>query len=406
MRQTLCSAGILAMACSALWSGSTHADWTQFRGTDTTGVAADQKLPASFEGKDNIAWQTDLPGRGLSSPIIVGDRVYLTASSGAEQDRLHVLCFDAESGKQIWERQFWSTGNTTCHPKTCMAAPTPASDGKNIYAFYSTNDLICLDLDGNLKWLRGLTSDYPNASNSVGMSSSPIVIDDTVIVQVESQSDAFVAGIDTATGENRWKMPRDRSPNWTSPILLPIGDNKNAVLLQASSGLVACEPKTGEVIWSLDTKCSSIPSAVVAGSVVFAPADGLTALELVEGKQPKVLWSEKRLGPSTPSPIVDNGRVYIVNGAGVLNCADAKTGEILWRLRLKGPYSSSPVAAGGLLYFVNEDGQVQVVEPGDKEGKLLSTGELGQMVLCTPAVSGNAMFLRSDKRLWKLAKDS
>jgi len=133
----------------------TAADWPQFRGADTTGVAPDQKVPKSLG--DHLAWTVDLPGRGLSGPIVVGGRVFLTASSGYQQDRLHVLCFDAPTGKKLWERQFWATGRTLCHPKMCNATPTPASDGRRVFAFFSSNDVVCLDLEGNLLWMRGLT---------------------------------------------------------------------------------------------------------------------------------------------------------------------------------------------------------------------------------------------------------
>ena len=184
---------ILAIASTVLFGG---ADWPQFRGADSSGVAADSNLPTEIG--ENIAWSAELPGRGLSGPIVVGGRVLLTASSGYQQDRLHVLCFDAKSGKKLWERQFWATGRTLCHPKMCNATPTPASDGKRVFAFYSSNDVICLDLDGNLEWMRGMTHDYPNASNSLGMASSPVVAGDTLIVPVENLSESFTAGLDPA----------------------------------------------------------------------------------------------------------------------------------------------------------------------------------------------------------------
>lgn len=393
---------LIGWACAP----SFGADWKQFRGTDNSSIGDANDLPTTFGENANIAWTKSLPGRGLSSPIVIGERVVVTASSGADQDRLHVLCFSARSGEQFWERQFWATGNTTCHPKTSMAAPTPASDGQRIFAFYSTNDLFCLDLDGNLLWLRGLTSDYPNASNSVGMSSSPVVVEDVVVVQIECQSDSFVAGIDTNTGENIWKIDRPRGANWASPVVLPLGPRgAKAVLLQCAGGVAAVEPRTGKKLWEVEGKCSTIPSAVVAGDTIFVPVDGLAALKMTgPTDKPEVIWKEQRLGPSTPSPIVYQDRVYIINGAGVLNCADAKSGAILWRLRLKGPFSSTPVAARGLLFIANEEGTVHVVRPGDQEGAIVGTGNLGEMILCTPAVALDALFVRSDGKLWKVAK--
>ena len=157
-------------------------------------VSPDAQPPAEWSETKNVAWKVELPGRGPSSPIVVGDRVIVTCSSGVKQDRLHVLCFDAKDGKRLWERQFWATGRTLSHPASANAACTPASDGKLIFAFYSSNDLACLDLDGNLKWFRGLAYDFPHAGNDVGMSSSPLVVGDVVVAQVECQGDSFAAG--------------------------------------------------------------------------------------------------------------------------------------------------------------------------------------------------------------------
>ncbi|HTD67604.1 MAG TPA: PQQ-binding-like beta-propeller repeat protein, partial [Candidatus Limnocylindria bacterium] len=152
------------------------ADWPQFRGPLGNGIASAADVPAKLD-TNSIAWAADLPGRGLSSPIIIGDRVFVTCSSGPKQDRLHVICFNAKDGTKRWERRFWATGRTMSHDKTSVAAPTPASDGERIFAIFSSNDLVCLDLEGNLIWIRGLTRDYPNASNSLGMSSSLTVTD-------------------------------------------------------------------------------------------------------------------------------------------------------------------------------------------------------------------------------------
>lgn len=175
----------LAFLCCFAAFTTRAGDWRQFRGPQGTGVSDEANLPTVLDAKKNIAWKIPLPGRGLSSPIIVGDRIFVTCSSGARQERLHVICFNAKDGTKRWERQFWATGRTICHEKISVAAPTPASDGERIFAIFSSSDLICLDLDGNLLWLRGLMRDYPNASNSLGLSSSPVVADGTLVTQVE-----------------------------------------------------------------------------------------------------------------------------------------------------------------------------------------------------------------------------
>lgn len=407
-RSRILSRPLLALIpLASLWlasSGSVAAaDWLQFRGTDAQGAAPAENLPVDFSTGEAIAWRADLPGEGVASPIVVGDRVIVSASSGYRHDRLHVLCFDAASGSSLWERQFWATGRTGHHPTSAVAAPTPASDGEAVYVLYSSNDLVCLDLDGNLRWLRGLTSDYPTAANDVGMASSCLVVGDTVVVQVESQGESFAAGIDTASGETRWRLERPRQANWASPsVLRGTGDAPDLVLLQCSSHFSAHDPRTGEAVWSLDAACSGIPSSTAADGNVYVPAEGLTALRPSAARdQWEVLWRDNRLAPGNSSPVVYDGRIYILNRAGVLICADAANGEAVWRERLKGPFWATPVLAGGHLYCVNQDGQVQVVALGE-EGKLVATNELGESILATPAVANGAMYLRSDAHLWKI----
>lgn len=387
------------------------ADWPQFRGADTTGVSAD-KLPTRLG--DHVRWTADLPGRGLSGPIVVGNQVILTASSGFAQDRLHVLSFNAKTGELDWERQFWATGRTLCHEKMCNATPTSASDGKRIFAFYSSNDLICLDLAGNLLWFRGLTHDYQNASNSLGMSSSPVVVGDTLIVQVENDSESLALGINVETGENRWKLDRPVLANWTSPSVVTAAKPEDSlVLLQSGKSLLAVEPRTGKTRWEFDQPCSTIPSATVANGIVYVPSKGLTALDVKKPEEgPLQVWSSGKLGSSTPSPLVMADKVYAVGGAGVLTAADAKSGDNLWQIRLQvklddrtsgGQFSATPVAADGYIYLFNEEGVGLVVNTGGEKGEVVSSHDFKEQILGTPAISNGALYVRSDKHLWKIA---
>lgn len=387
----------------------TGADWLQFRGNDVSGVSVTSEIPATWSEKENVAWKVDLPGRGLSGAIVIDDQVVVTASSGFRQDRLHVLSFDRDSGKKNWERQFWATGRTMTHPKMCVATPTPASDGERIFAFYSSNDVVCLDLDGNLLWLRGLTHDFPNASNSLGMASSPIVIGDTLVVQVENDAESFATGLDTSNGKARWKKVRPKRANWTSPTMWQDGDSKAIALLQSSAGIEAIDPHTGKTLWKFGNGASTIPSSVVTDDSLLVPSNGLTALRLGENvdpdsKGPEVLWNDNRLGPGTSSPIVVAGKVFVINRAGVLQAADINTGSVLWRLRLKGPFSATPVAAGNHLIFFNEDGVAQVVDISGAEGEIVGENTVGETILSTPAIADNELYVRSDGHLWKIAK--
>ncbi len=197
--------------------GSSHgrndcADWRGFRG-DGGSVAARQRPPAKWNAEtgENVAWKITPPGRGVSGPIVVGDNVIVTSSNGPREGRLHVSCFDAVTGKERWGRQFWATGSTLCHPMSAVACNTPVSDGERIYAQFSSNDLVCLDLSGNLIWFRGLNFDYPAARHDAGMASSPVVVGDTLVVQVESQGESFAAGLDKYTGQDRWRLERSKA---------------------------------------------------------------------------------------------------------------------------------------------------------------------------------------------------
>ena len=258
----------LCLLLALLLTSARAADWPQFRGPDSTAVAPDAELPA----QPKIDWSVPLPGRGLASPIVVGDRVYVSCSSGPKQERLHLICFSAADGAAIWERQLRATGRTMSHPKTSIASSSPCSAGGRVFALWSSNDLAAFDLEGNLLWVRGLTADYPNASNSLGMASSPIVIGETLVVMIENDSESYSLGLDVKTGRNLWKLDRPKAANWTSPYPLRSADGANPlVLLQSSKGLEAVDPVSGSRVWAYTEGASTSSSGVVAGGIVYAP---------------------------------------------------------------------------------------------------------------------------------------
>jgi len=397
----LLSAFALGVAAPAI-----AADWPQFRGPESTAVAPDGQIPA----EPKIGWSVSLPGRGLSSPIVVGQKIFLTCASGPEQERLHLFCLEAASGRQFWERQLQATGRTMTQPKNSVASCTPCSDGQRIFALWSSNDLAAFDLDGNLLWLRGLTADYPNASNSLGMASSPVVIGDTLVVMIENDSESYALGIDVKSGGNLWKLDRPKAANWTSPLPWRAnGHASPAALLQSSKGLLAVDVASGSRLWEYTEGASTMSSSVVADGVVYASSNGVTAL--LPGStdpSPRQLWRSKQINPATISPVVLGDRIYSLNGAGVISAAETRTGDIKWKLRVTGPFSGSPVAAGVRLLVVNEKGLVQVVDTTAPEGAI--TGKLQlplkenskELILCTPAISGTHVFVRTDSTLWEL----
>jgi outer membrane protein assembly factor BamB len=276
-----------------------------------------------------------------------------------------------------------------------------------VFALFSSNDLFCLDLNGNLLWLRGLTHDYANASNSLGMASSLLVAGDTLITQIENDSESFTAGLDLTSGLNRWKIDRPKAANWTSPLLLantPAGD---VVAIQSSKGISAVFPKDGTTAWEYAGGASTIPSSAQAGGLLVVPSNGLTALTPASaGAEPAIAWQNGQLQPATASPTVDGDKVYFLNGAGVLTAARLTDGERLWRLRLEGPFGGSPVVASGFLYIFSERGSGQCVDLRGDEGVVTGSIDLGEPIQCTPAISGDALYVRSDGRLWKIAGES
>ncbi len=396
---------LLTFTFAALANGAAAGDWTGFRGPLGNGVSDEVGLPVALNAKKHISWRIDLPGRGLSSPLVVGNRVFVTASAGTRQDQLQIICLNAADGSVIWQRQFWAMGSTMCHNKTSIAAPTPVTDGRLLFAIFSSNDLFCLDLDGNLQWLRGMTLDYPNARNSLGMASSLVLAGGVLVAQVENDSESFTAGLDKQTGVNLWRVDRPKAANWTTATVQKIGSGAEMLLLQSGGGIHAVNPKNGEVVWHYADGASTIPSSALAGGVLYVPSHGLTALELADdGRSFKQKWRSSRLRPGTASPLVHRDRVYSLNNAGVLTCGDTDSGKRLWQLRLDGPFGGSPVVADNHLYAFNEEGKAQVVDLSAPEGRIAGEMDLGEMIQCSPAVSNGALYVRSNGRIWKIAR--
>jgi outer membrane protein assembly factor BamB len=392
-------ATILAAACGGFVAAG---DWPQFRGPSGAAVSDEIGLPVKWGPKDNIRWQADLPGRGVSSPVVVGDRVYVTASSGYHESRLHVLCFAVADGKKLWERQFASTGQTMCHPKTCMAAPTPAADGKRVVALFATGDLAAFNPNGDLLWYRSLERDYPDITNQVGMAASPVLYKDVLLLPMENAGDSFAAGLDADTGKTLWRAPRSRDIDWVTPLVME-ANGKAAAVFQTAQDLTAFDPLTGKALWTYAGEnmglIPSIPSPILGDGLIFVAGRNFMALKPADdGTTPEVVWKSPKLNSSYATALFHKGRVYGLVGVGV-NCVNAKDGEVVWQQRIKGSFSASPVLADGKLYVVAEDGATTVIEVGDKP-KVLATNALGETILATPAVAGGALFLRSDQHLW------
>jgi outer membrane protein assembly factor BamB len=399
MRNFLASLGLLVFVF-----GGKAEDWPQFRGPGGTGVSAETGLPVRWSATQNIRWKVDLPGRGLSNPVIARGRLFLTACSGPEQQRLHVLCFEAATGKLLWQRKFRATGTTLCHDKTCMAAPTPVTDGLHVYALFASGDLVGLDRDGNLLWVRSLTGDYPTVGNNVGMAASPIIWQDVLIVPLENAGESYGLGIDTRTGRNRWKVQRPRGINWVTPLLYQIG-TRVEVVFQTGQELTAYDPATGAKLWSLAGKpLSTIPSPTFGAGLILTPGSKFLAVRpgaVSEGV--RVSWEARKLPTSYCSPLCYKDRIYTVSGQGIVFCADVATGKPFWDVRLQGQFAASPLAAGGKIYVANEEGTTTVLAAGGDKAEVLAMNALPDVILASPAAAQGALYLRSDRHLYCIA---
>lgn len=382
----------------------TAAEWPQFKGPNATGVSTEKNLPAEWSKDKGIKWKATLPSRGVSSPVVAGGKVYVTCSSGTHDDRLHVLCFDAATGKQLWHRQLQGTGGTACHPKTCMAANTPVADETGVYALFATADIAAFDADGTLRWYRSLVGDYPTITNQVGMASSPILVKDRVIVPMDNAGESFLAALDTKYGKNVWKVERKRDINWVTPVVREV-DGKTEVLFAGPDGLTAYDAANGDKRWNHKAGLNLIPTVVVDGDALYLPGSGVTKVKLTDkGVADKPEWDSKSVRPGMPSPLVYAGKVWAANGQGILTCADAKTGKEVFTERVKGAFSASPVAGDGKVYFLNETGVCTVLDANAKTFELLAANELGEETLGTPAISNGLIFIRTDKALYAMSK--
>lgn len=385
-------------------------DWPAFRGHDARSVVGEENLPVELSDSKNLAWKVELPGRGPASPIIVGDKVFVSCSGGSGEEILYVVCFEAASGKKLWQRQFRATGRCFCHPLSANAAPTPVSDGESIFAFYSSNDLVCLDLEGNLKWYRGLAVDHPKAGHDTGMSSSPVICGDLVICQVENQADSFVTAVRKSDGTTAWEIPRPRDASWSSPIVFNDRNGKPLCLLCSADRVTVVDGLSGKTVWEKEGRGNPISSASIENGTLYLPIDGTTAVKLNDGGSFDALWSSSRAAPGSASTVLYDNMLYMMGRGGVVSCFRAVDGERVWQSRVGGQFWSTPLVAGSLMYLFAQDGTVSVIrlsgDASDEAERIVHTHKFeGEVFLATPAVSGEAIFIRSDKFLYKFARD-
>lgn len=377
-------------------------DWPQFRGPNASGVSDEKDLPVSWGPGENVKWKIETPGRSVASPVVFGKKVFITSSSGVRNDRLHVQCIDADTGKLLWHRQLAATGNTGHHPKSSMAAPSPCVNAEGVYCLFATADMAAYDLDGNLKWYRSLAEDYPNIANQVGMASSPILFKDFLIVPMDTAGDSFLAAVDTTYGKNVWKIDRPRDINWVTPTLRTTGAAAE-LIFASTKETISYTVTDGKKAWTYAGEGGSVPTAVTAGDKILLPTrSNLICVQPGAKGQMKEVWKSAKLAPGNSSPLVYDGKVYSIGRAGTLLAANLSDGKELWSERVtkgKGAFWASPIAGDGKIYTFDDAGVCTVVKAGDT-ASVLATNDLKEEIMGTPAIANGSIYIRTVNGLY------
>jgi outer membrane protein assembly factor BamB len=385
---------------------ATGADWPGWRGPAGTGISTEKDLPTKWSATENVRWKVPLSGAGVSAPVVSGERIFLTASDGRGSDRLHVYCYQRGDGKELWHTALFGSAQPEGQfPAGGMAVPTPATDGKHLYALFGTGDLVCLDLEGKPVWMRSLAQEYGPFRNRWGMGASPILVGDLLVVLVDHWGQSYLLGIDATTGGNRWKTNRDASVNWSSPVAVKAG-GKTHLVVTGTYLVKGYDAADGAELWKVDgMMMQCIPSPVAEGDIVYAVSGrkGPTLAIRLDGAKgdlaKNIIWRHTRGAPFVPSGLVYAGHYYLIDDEGFGTCLDAGTGAEVWRQRMGGRYQASLLAGDGKIYYTNLDGVVSVIKAGAKF-ELLSRNQLGEAVVASPAVSNGRLFLRGEKHLY------
>lgn len=402
-------------------------DWTGFRGRAHQGVADAQNLPTEWDGQQNILWRTDLPGPGTSSPILLGDRIYLTCYTGygldaenpGNQDDLvrHVVCLDRASGQHFWTRDFpakmpesrYQPGLDSMHG---YASSTLATDGERLYAFFGASGLYCLDLEGAEQWRKDLGS----GTHGWGSATTPLVYDDLVIVNASIESGSLVA-LDKQSGGERWRVEGiDRC--WASPVLVQ-APNRAEVVLNVPGRITAYEPQSGDELWRCDG-CPDgylCPSTISHEGVVYAiGARRNTAIAVRAGgsgdvTESHVLW-RKEFGSNVCSPVYADGYLYWLHEKdGVFYCLDAQSGELQYRERVRprpGIVYASPTLADGKIYQTSRENATYVFAPNPEEMEQIAVNTMpgdDSRTNASLAVGQDRLFLRTDEAIYCIGKE-
>ena len=427
-------------------------NWPSFRGIGARGVADGQKAPIEWnvEEKQNLLWQTPIEGLGLSCPVIWQDRLFITTAvtegdkgdlriglygdvASVEEDNVYefrLICLNKKTGEIEWQKTATKKKPAVKrHTKSSHANPTPATDGKHVVAFFGSEGLFCYNVEGTLLWEKDLgfldSGWFYDPGYQWGFGSSPIIFNDTVIVQCDIQKESFIAAFSLSDGSEVWRTPREEIPSWSSPTVHEF-DGLPMLLTGGTKAARGYDARTGELLWSLQEHSEIVvPTPFVAHDLIFL-ASGYRPVQPIYAVRPEargdisldgdsltsefVSWSTKRGGPYMPTPIVYGDYLYCCGNSGILDCYEAATGDKVYTKRMRAPggalaFTGSPVASDGHLYLPAEDGRVLVVKAGP-EFELVATNKAGESVLSTPAISDGVFYLRTQDSMIAVGEKS
>ncbi len=429
-------------------AASAKGSWASFRGNGASGVADGQNLPDEWNGKtgQNILWRTAIPGLAHSSPVVWGNRVFVTSAvssdpkasfrpglygdGDASKDRSHhrwmIYALDKQSGKMLWEKAAYEgEPNEKRHIKATYANSTPATDGRIVVAWFGSQGVYAYDVEGKFLWKVDLgrldAGAYDIPTFEWGPASSPIIWKDLVILQCDTQTDSFMIALNANTGQTVWKTDRDEIPSWGTPTIATTSKGEE-LIANASNFIRGYDPRTGKELWRLGrsskitapTPIFSDDILVVASGrgperpifVVKAGARGDLTLPEGQTKSETIMWSRTGRGSYMPTPLIYNGVLYVLANNGTFDAYNLKTGDEIYRQRLPtigSGFSASPVASDGKIYLPNEDGEILVVSAGEKFSHI-ATNSMGELLMATPALSEGVMYVRSAGSLFAIGK--
>lgn len=392
-------------------AGEGAEQWPLWRGPSRQGHVKDSGYPDAWSDTENVLWKTEVPGGGNSSPIVWGDRVFLTTAYNRGQRR-SILCYRRSDGQLLWETFAPDAEPERAHGKNGHASSTPATDGERVYAYFGNHGLLAVDFEGNQVWHRPLGPFAPFH----GTATSPLLLGDRLFIHQagRGEGNAFIAAYDTGTGEELWRTDHDAQRGWSTPVPVRVGE-RDLVIVNAQRRTLAFDSGTGELVWSVRGNTSEpTPTPMVAHGLVFCSSgrQGPTFAIRPDGSgdvtETHVAWKLPKGSPFVPSGVALGDHLYMVNDMQSLAaCLDARTGQVLWQEQLgqvrREGFSASPVAVDGKVFFTNDNGETFVLKAG-ADFELLRVNTLNERVLASPALLGGRWYFRTAKHLYAIGE--